>query len=148
MTVTPQLGILVATDADSVVDAVRAALAGPGTEVRRVSSGYEVGPAVAAQTPDLVILDLQIGNMGGMAVCLDLRLEAGAGRLPEVPVLMLLDRRPDVFLARRAGADGWVLKPLEPLRLARATRTIIDGGTYEDPTGVPGITVPTPSPVL
>jgi DNA-binding response OmpR family regulator len=140
--------VLVASDADWVRDQVKAALVGPNFEVAEVSRGQDVRKAVAEMKPDLVIVDLQIGNMGGMAVCLDLRLEAGAGRLPEVPVLMLLDRRPDVFLARRAGADGWVLKPLEPLRLARATRTIIDGGTYEDPTGIPGITVPTPSPVL
>ena len=33
---------------------------------------------------------------------------------------MLLDRRPDVFLARRSGAEGWMVKPLDPLRLRRA----------------------------
>ena len=137
--------ILVAADADAVVDAVRAALGGPEVTVRRVTSGAAVAPAVVDATPDLVILDLQIGNMGGMAVCLDLRLEAGAGRLPDVPILMLLDRRPDVFLARRAGADGFVLKPLEPLRLAKAVRTVLEGGTYEDPSGAPPVTVPVPA---
>jgi DNA-binding response OmpR family regulator len=139
--------LLVATDADAVVDAVRAAVGGPDTIVRSVATGAAVGPSVATQTPDLVVLDLQIGNMGGMATCLDLRLEAGAGRLPEVPVLMLLDRRADVFLARRSGADGWVVKPLDPLRLGRAVRTILAGGTYEDPTGMPAVTVPPPTSV-
>ena len=37
-----------------------------------------------------MVLDLQIGNMGGMATCLDLRLEESADRLPHVGVLMLL----------------------------------------------------------
>ena len=54
--------------------------------------------------------------MGGMAVTMALRLDESAGMLPHVPVLMLLDRRADVHLARRSGADGWLIKPLDPLR--------------------------------
>jgi DNA-binding NarL/FixJ family response regulator len=49
-----------------------------------------------------------------------------------VPVLFLLDRRADVFLARRADADGWVIKPTDPIRLRRAVRTILAGDRYED----------------
>ena len=45
---------------------------------------------------------------------------------------MLLDRRPDVFLARRSGAEGWLVKPLDPLRLRRAARALLAGGTYHD----------------
>ena len=47
-------------------------------------------------------------------------------------VLLLLDRRPDVFLARRAGAEGFLVKPIEPAKLRRAVRTLLDGGTFED----------------
>jgi len=43
-----------------------------------------------------------------MAVCLELRLEESYQDIAHVPVLMLLDRRPDVFLARRSGRRaGW-----------------------------------------
>jgi DNA-binding response OmpR family regulator len=90
-------------------------------------------PAVKAHKPDLVILDMQIGNMGAMAVCMDLRLEESVDRLDYVPVLFLLDRRADVFLARRAGADGWVVKPIDPIRMRKAIRALLDGETYEDP---------------
>jgi hypothetical protein len=45
---------------------------------------------------------------------------------------MLLDRRPDVFLAKRSGAEGWVVKPLDPIRLRKATTALIDGATYHD----------------
>ena len=76
-------------------------------------------------TPDLVVLDMQIGNMGGIATCLHLHHEAGADRLPEVPVLMLLDRDVDEFLARRSGADGWVVKPLDAFSLRRAATAIL-----------------------
>jgi DNA-binding response OmpR family regulator len=125
--------ILIASDAEWVRDEVKAALTDPDVVVREVTRGAQVLPAVRERTPDLVVLDLQIGKMGGMATCLDLRLEEGSGRLPHVPVLMLLDRRADVFLARRSNAEGWVVKPLDPIRLGRAIRALLAGGTYEDP---------------
>ena len=57
---------------------------------------------------DIGIFDLQIGSMGGMAVTLSLRQDESSGRVPHVPIVMLLDRIADVFLARRSGADaGW-----------------------------------------
>ncbi len=45
---------------------------------------------------------------------------------------MLLDRRPDVFLAKRSGAEGWIVKPLDPIRLRKATTALIEDGTYHD----------------
>jgi DNA-binding response OmpR family regulator len=82
-----------------------------------------------------VVLDLQIGNMGGMATCMEMRLEAGADRLPDAGVLMLLDRDADVFLAQRCDADGWLIKPLDAFRLRRAADAILRGETYRE--GVP-----------
>ena len=121
-----------ASDAPSVRAEVIAVLGEPGADVVEVDAGTEVAPSVAEDAPDLVVLDLQMGNMGGMAVCLELRLEESYGNLPHVPVLMLLDRRADVFLARRSGAEGWLVKPLDPLRLRRAGAALLDGGTYHD----------------
>jgi DNA-binding response OmpR family regulator len=129
--------ILVASDAPSVQREVAAVTEGPDIEVRLVSSGPAVLTAVGEETPDLLVVDLQMGNMGGMAVTLELRLEESYGAADHVPVLMLLDRRPDVFLARRSGAEGWLVKPLDPLRLRRAVRTLLDGGTFADDAYVP-----------
>ena len=86
----------------------------------------------AAEPFDVAILDLQIGSMGGMAVTMSLRLDESSGRLPHVPVLMLLDRVADVHLAKRSGADGWLVKPLDPLRLRRAVRAVPRGGAYRE----------------
>jgi two-component system nitrate/nitrite response regulator NarL len=129
--------LLVASDAEWVHRDIRSVLSGPGTTVRSVYSGAAVLPAVHEHLPDLAVLDLQIGNMGAMAVSLELRLEEGAGRLDHVPVLILLDRRPDVFLARRSDAEGWLMKPIDPIRLRRAARAILDGGTYFDTSYLP-----------
>ena len=119
--------VLIATDDDAVFAEVEAALADESTSVRRVRAGQEVAGVVSESTPDLVVLDLQIGNMGGIATCLHLRHEAGAERLPDVSVLMLLDRQADVFLAKRSGADGWVVKPLDAFTLRRAATAILVG---------------------
>ena len=105
--------VLLASDADWLIEEVRSALSDPGTEVTVVRAGADVRNAVSSQSPELVILDLQIGNMGGMATCMDLQLEIGAGRITDVPILMLLDRSADVYLARQAGAQGWLVKPLD-----------------------------------
>jgi DNA-binding response OmpR family regulator len=72
-----------------------------------------------------------------MAACMDLRLEESAGRVDRVPVLLLLDRRPDVFLARRTEADGWLIKPIAPIRLRKAVRALLAGERFEDPTQRP-----------
>ena len=127
--------ILVATDADWIRDEVEAALAGPDRAVRWVRRGTDVLPTVADDAPELVVLDLQIGNMGGMATCMALHLEAGAGRLPRFPVLMLLDREADVFLARRSDADGWMIKPIDAIRLRKAATALLAGGTSHE--GIP-----------
>ena len=123
--------VLIATDADAVYADVEAALADESTQVRRVRSGLEVPVAVEASTPDLVVLDLQIGNMGGIATCMHLRHEAEDGRLPDVPVLILLDRGADVMLARRSGADGWLVKPLDAFNLRRTALAVMEGRTGE-----------------
>jgi DNA-binding response OmpR family regulator len=125
--------VLVATDADAVYAEVEAALADESTILSRVRSGQEVAGAVDEAAPDLVVLDMQIGNMGGIATCLHLHHEAGAERLPEVPVLMLLDRDVDVFLARRTGAEGWVVKPLDAFSLRRAATAILAAEAVLEP---------------
>lgn len=120
---------------------LRAMLEGPTTEIETAPTGQEALRRVAEGGIDLCVLDLQISNMGAMAICLELRHEESYGALPHVPVLMVLDRRPDVFLARRSGAEGFVLKPLDPRKVRRAVRELLAGGEYEDDSRTP-TTVP------
>lgn len=68
----------------------------------------------------------------GVASCLDLRLEADAGRLPDQRVVLLLDRDADVFIAGEAQADGWLVKPLDARRLNRAVRTVLSGDFFTE----------------
>ncbi|MGH9281225.1 MAG: response regulator [Acidimicrobiales bacterium] len=124
--------VLIVSDAASVRAEVKAVLEDPDTTIRELTRGASVLAAVHERLPDLAVIDLQIGKMGGMATTHDLHLEEGAGRVGHVPVLMLLDRRADVFLAKRAFAEGWIVKPLDSMRLSRAISTVLAGGTYHD----------------
>jgi len=116
--------VLVATDADEVFDEVDAALSDDRTSVARVRAGRDVVAAIKELEPAVVVLDLQIGNMGGVATCLAIRNEESGGRLDPQQVLLLLDRTADEYLARQADADGWLVKPLDAMGLRRAVAAI------------------------
>ncbi|NBY45360.1 MAG: response regulator [Acidimicrobiia bacterium] len=127
--------ILLATDAQWVLDEVHSALGTSDTSFVVCRDGRDVSRAIKQRTPDLAVLDLQCGSMGAMAVTMDLRLDHSDGRSPMVPVLMLLDRIADVHLAKRSGAQGWLIKPLDSLRLRRAADAIVAGKNWHE--GVP-----------
>ena len=124
--------ILVAAEAKWVRDQVRSAFVGPGQEVVEVIRGQDVRDTFAAIEPDLVILDLQIGNMGGVAVAIDLRLEESGGRLPHARILLLLDRRDDAFIARRADVDLTLVKPVDAGVLRRAAAPLLAAAAADD----------------
>jgi DNA-binding response OmpR family regulator len=143
--------VLLATDADWLHDEVDAALGGGDITVYRVRRGADVLPAIGEVDPELVILDLQIGNMGGMATCMAIRHEEGMGRIPITGVLMLLDRGADTFLAQRCDADGWLIKPLDAFRLRKAAHTLLEGASYTEEPDIPDRvtaveSVPPPAP--
>ena len=129
--------ILLATDADWIVDEVTAALGGPETRFTVVRSGQLVARVAKEREPDLVIADLQVGTMGGFAITLALRNDESVGALPHLPVMMLLDRDADVYVAQRSDAEAWVIKPLDALRLRRAMTAALAGATYHEGVPVP-----------
>ena len=118
--------ILLAADAQWVRDQVRAAFVGPAQRVVEVTRGQDVRQAVADEDPDLVVLDMQIGNMGGPAVAIDLRLEQSADRLPRQTILLLLDRDADKFLGHRAEIDLMLVKPVDAGVLRRAAKQLLE----------------------
>jgi len=134
--------IVIATDADWIVDEVTAAVGGPETTFTVVREGRAVAKVVGERQPDLVITDLQVGTMGGVAITMSLHLDESAGALPHVPVLMLLDRAADVYLAQRSEAESWLVKPLDAFRLQRAVRATLAGELVRE--GLP--TDPAPEP--
>jgi len=117
--------VVVAADGRWIRDQVRTALASSDTEVFEVTRGQDVRAAVAEHAPDLVVLDMQIGNMGGVATAIDLHLEGDAGRVPDTRILLLLDREADRFLAKRAAVDAELVKPLDAGTLRRTMKRLL-----------------------
>lgn len=114
--------IFVVTDEPWVRNEVHAALSVPGVELADHSDPATVAADAIEANAAAVIVDLQVGSMGGMAVARSIR-NAEAHKA-EVLVVLLLDRRADAFLAGRAGADAWVTKPFTARELRDAVGPI------------------------
>jgi DNA-binding response OmpR family regulator len=124
--------VVIASDAPWIHEDVKNALPLDGITFQALRSGRAVRAAIAAQKTDLVVCDFQVGTMGGMAVAMDMKLEESGGREAAVPILLLLDRQADVYLASRCGAEGYLVKPLDPIRLRKAMKALLAGETYAD----------------
>jgi len=124
--------IVVAADTASVRREIISVLASPDVEILEAGSSPEALEIVEVDDVDLMIADIQMGSMGAIALCLELRLRASYGDLDPIPFLMLLDRRADVFQARRSGAEGFLVKPLDAIRIRRATSSLLEGGRFDD----------------
>lgn len=94
--------------------------------VAEASSGEEGAQEVARHQPDLVLLDLNMKGMGGLRT-----LEAIKASNPEtrVVVLTVSDTADDLIGAIRAGADGYLLKDMEPEELLARIREAVFGKT-------------------
>lgn len=119
--------ILVVSDAAWVVNDVRSALTDPRFRFRVVGDPQAAPLAATTEPTDVVVIDLQVGNMGGMAITRAIRDAAADGDAPRPAIILLLDRDADAFLAGRSGADGWLRKPFT----ADALRATIDGLTAD-----------------
>ncbi len=124
--------IYIVSDSQNLKNSVSSAIARPDYDLVELSSGNELMELLKEESPDLVILDLQITNMGATAITLDIRLGERAKSINPTRVLVLLDRRADVFMTRRSGADGFLIKPLDSLKIKKAVNAVLKSGRFED----------------
>lgn len=112
--------ILVVADEEWVLDDVRAALSEPRFTLHEISDPRLVTERLDELAADAVLIDMQVGSMGGMAVTRAVRNTAAVGGTAAPPVVLLLDRDADAFLAGRSGATSWVRKPFSSHELRAA----------------------------
>ncbi|MGI8329861.1 response regulator [Actinomadura scrupuli] len=101
--------------------------------VGQAADGDEVPDAVAAHAPDVVLMDLRMPRVDGLAALGRLRRRP---RPPEVIVLTTFDTDENVLRALRLGAGGFLLKDSPPAQIVDAIRRVAAG----DPMLSPGIT--------
>jgi len=108
--------ILVVDDEDSLADMVGSALRFAGYEVRTESNGFDALRSIKTQTPDLVVLDVNMPELDGFEVCRRIRRDG-----LDIPVIFLTarDEIDDKRIGFRHGGDDYLTKPfsLEELGL-------------------------------
>lgn len=119
--------IVVIADEAWTRNEVHAALTEPDYTLIDHDDPATTGDLLRTEQPDAVVIDLQVGSMGGMAIARDLHQQAALAEVNSVPVVLLLDRKADTFLARRSGVAAWITKPFTAHDIRSAVESAIGG---------------------
>ena len=113
--------ILVAEDEPKIASLVSDYLTAAGMRVTTIADGAKVVPAVKAQAPQLLILDVMLPHKDGMAICRELRAQSG------VPIIMLTARVDEIdrLLGLELGADDYLGKPFSPRELVARVKAVL-----------------------
>src|SRR2546427_3151503 len=130
----PRTSLLIIEDDDSISSAIEEYFSRAGYTVHAALDGIAGIDVAVKSRPDVVVLDLMLPKMDGLAVCKELRLKN-----PQMPIVMLTakDDVVDKVLGLEMGADDYITKPFSlreveariksVLRRARATAASGDG---------------------
>lgn len=123
--------VLVVDDEPANRFLVREVLEQQGYGVAEAADGEQALAAVAAQPPDLILLDVRMPRRDGYSVCRALKADP---RTRLVPVVMLtsLDDLEDKIRAVEAGADDFLTKPFNAAELTTRARSLIALKRYTD----------------
>ncbi|PJN13769.1 DNA-binding response regulator [Streptomyces sp. CB01635] len=99
--------------------------------VGQAGDGSEVPALVAETRPDVVLMDIRMPDVDGLAATEALRARPDA---PEVIVLTTFHADEQVLRALRAGASGFVLKDTAPAEIVEAVRRVASGAPVLSPT--------------
>ncbi len=119
--------ILAVDDDPEVLGTLSRALSREGFEIGRATSGLEALKMLGARRPDLIILDIIMPGLDGLAVCRKIRSE---NQYNDLPVLFLTARgqTDDVVAGLDAGGDDYVAKPFELAELSARVRALVRRG--------------------
>jgi two-component system phosphate regulon response regulator PhoB len=116
--------ILVVDDERDLLDLVVYHLTHAGHKVVTAMSGEQALERVRERTPDLVILDILLPDIGGLEVC---RILKGEERTKNVPVIFLTAKGEEIdrVVGFELGADDYVAKPFSPRELVLRVRALL-----------------------
>lgn len=110
--------VLVIDDDPVIQDLVRALLEPEGYQVHSACSGQAGLNALPQVNPDLIILDIDLGDMTGLVVCKKIRSTS------KIPIIMLSAKNQelDKVVGMEFGADDYISKPCNPRELVARVR--------------------------
>ena len=116
--------ILAVDDSPSMREMVQIALSAAGFEVTQAADGEEALAAARSMPFDLVLSDVNMPRMDGIALIRALRAEAA---YRHTPILMLTtessaDAKRE---GKAAGATGWIVKPFDPEQLVATMQRVL-----------------------
>lgn len=116
--------ILIVDDDPHIRQVLSYALGKAGMQIVEAADGESALAAVAAERPDLVVLDINMPRMNGLDVCRKLR----AG--DDVPILFLSSRDDEIdrVLGLELGGDDYVVKPFSPREVVARVGAILKRG--------------------
>ena len=115
--------ILTVDDSPSMRMLLRVALTERGYSVSEAEDGLAALDWLGANTPKVVITDINMPRMDGFGLIEAVRANP---RFRDTPILVLTTESSPAKkeVARRAGATGWIVKPFDPDKLAAAVRRV------------------------
>jgi len=125
------LKVLVADDEPECIDFVREALAKTPYEVLAASNGTEALKVAREQTPDLIILDVQMPKPDGFEVFAQLRADKDLGSVPVIMLTAVAERTGMKFGGSDMGAfmgsepEAYIDKPIEPVVLRQTVERLL-----------------------
>jgi DNA-binding NarL/FixJ family response regulator len=130
---TDQVQVLIADDHPVFRSGLRALLATDAavTVVGEASTGVEAVAATVSEQPDVVLMDLNMPELDGVAATGQI---VQANPRVAVLVLTMFDDDDSVFAAMRAGARGYLLKGTNQADILRAVHAVATGGAVFGPT--------------
>lgn len=116
--------ILIVDDVDRNVRLLAGILAARGFRTRTADSGEAALRCIAADPPDLVLLDVMMPGMNGYDVCRAIRADPACAVLPVV-LVTALDPEQERVKGLEAGADDFLSKPIHQAELMARVRSLL-----------------------
>lgn len=118
----PATSLLVIEDDENISTAIQEYFSRAGYSVTTANDGVAGVEAAGKSRPDVVMLDLMLPKMDGLAVCKELRLKN-----PQIPIIMLTakDDVVDKVLGLEMGADDYITKPFSLREVEARVKSVL-----------------------
>jgi len=122
MNTTP--AILIVDDEESHRYTTRLMLQHAGFQVKEAATGEEA-LRLADEYPDVIILDLHLPDVPGVEICRILKTTPRTATIPVLHVTAVYPGAAERAEALAAGADGYIMRPLEPAQLLTTIKALL-----------------------